>query len=512
MTRQMRRQRAQNFKRRIERRLQDRVWFEQDQPMLRASNIHYEVSGKARGIGVGGIGAMHLLAQQSGLVDAIDQHLHLLKSHLPYHESDHVLNIAYNILCGGRVLEDIELRRNDEVFLDALGAQRIPDPTTEGDFCRRFREEDIEDLMRAIDEVRLGIWALQPDEFFEEAVIDADGTFVETTGECKEGMEISYKGKWGYHALVVSLANTREVLQIENRPGNRPSHEGAGARLDIVIRLCRRGGFRKITLRGDTDFTQSEYLDDWDEDGVRFIFGIDAMPNLVEIAEWLPEKAWRRLHRRNKYEVKTQPRERPESVKEEIVREREFKNIRLVSEDVAEFNYSPGPCKKTYRVVVVRKNLSVEKGEAVLFPDVRYFFYITNRRDKPATEIVFGANGRCEQENLIEQLKNGARALHAPVNTLHSNWAYMVMTSLAWTLKAWFALVLPEKGRWAEKHTQEKERVLRMEFRTFLNRFVHIPTQIIRQGRKIIYRLLAWKSELPIFFRVVDRLYGPALC
>jgi hypothetical protein len=480
--------------------------------MLGASNIHYEVSRKARAIDVGGIGAMHLLARETGLIDAIDRHLQVLKLHLPYHESDHVLNIAYNVLCGGRCLEEIELRRNDEVFLDALGAPRIPDPTTEGDFCRRFAEEDIEDLMRAINEVRVLVWVGQPKEFFQEARIDADGVFVVTTGECKEGMEINYKGQWGYHVLLVSLANTREPLFLENRSGNRPSHEGAAARLDQAIELCREAGFLRITLRGDTDFTQSEHLDDWDEEGVRFIFGIDAMENLVQEADLLPEKAWKRLIRRPKYEVKTAPREKPDNVKEQVVREREFRNIRLVSEDVGEFDYSPGNCKKTYRIVVVRKNLSVEKGEQVLFPDLRYFFYITNDREKPASEIVFEANNRCEQENLAEQLKNSVRALHAPVNGLWSNWAYMVMASLAWTLKAWFALLLPEKGRWAEKHKKEKERVLRMEFRSFLNAFVHIPAQIIRQGRKIIYRLLSWNSTLPVLFRGVDRLHGRLLC
>jgi len=508
----MRRDWLRKCKRGIDRRLRDRAWSAQDRPMLQASNIHYEGSDKTRAIGVGGIGAMHLLAQKTGLVDAIDRHVQVLKAHLPYHESDHVLNIAFNILCGGRVLDDIELRRNDEVYLDALGAERIPDPTTAGDFCRRFSEEDIEDLMGAINEARLLVWKLQPEEFFKEAFLDADGTFVETTGECKEGMEICYKGSWGYHALVVSLANTREVLQIENRSGNRPSHEGAGARIDLAIRLTTKAGFRKVTIRGDTDFTQTIYLDGWDEDGVRFIFGIDAMPNLVEIADFLPNSAWKPLRRKAKYKVKTKPRERPENVKEGIVKEREFKNIRLRSEEVAEFEYKPGACKKTYRVVVVKKNLTIEKGELALFDEIRYFFYITNDSETAPEEIVRLANERCEQENLIEQLKGGVRALHAPVNTLHSNWAYMVMGSLAWTLKAWFGLILPEGGRWADRRQAEKNRVVRMEFRTFLNRFVLIPTQIIRQGRRIIYRLLCWKPELPVFFRAVDRLQDRALC
>ncbi len=512
MSKKIRGERLRNCKRRIDRRLADRAWSPQDRPMLRASNIHYELSDKVRGIDSGGIGLIHRLAERTGLVEAIDRKVHVLKVHLPYHESDHVLNIAYNVLCGGRGLEDIEHRRNDEVFLNALGARRIPDPTTAGDFCRRFGEGDIENLMEAIDEARRGVWSQQPDAFFELAVLDGDGTLVETTGECKEGMDISYKGVWGYHPLVISLANTREPIVLENREGNRPSAEGAGARFDQAIRICRKGGFRKVLLRGDTDFTQAEYLDDWDADGVWFIFGIDAQPNLVVEADLLPDAAWKRLVRRPKYTVKTEPREKPEKVKEGIVKEREFENIRLLSEDVAEFDYKPGKCKKTFRVVAVRKNLSVEKGEAVLFDDIRYFFYITNRRDLSKAEVVFQANNRCEQENLIEQLKREVRALHAPVNTLHSNWAYMVMASLAWSLKAWFGLLLPETGRWSEKYKAEKERVVRMEFRTFLAAFVRIPAQIIRQGRKIIYRLLGWRPELPIFFRAIDRLAHPLRC
>ena len=174
------------------------------------------------------------------------------------------------------LLEDIEQRRQDEVYLDALGTQRIHDPTTAGDCCRRFDEAAIEALHTAINETRVRVWRAQPAEFFAEAVIDADGTLAETTEQCKEGMDIAYTGVWGYHPLVVSLANTQEPLFLVNRSGNRPSAEGAAARLDQAGALCRDAGFRRLTFRGDTDFSQTGHLDRWDADGVRFVFGYDA--------------------------------------------------------------------------------------------------------------------------------------------------------------------------------------------------------------------------------------------
>ena len=368
-------------------------------------------------------------------------------------------------------------------------------------------------MMNAVNDVRVGVWRKQPASFFEEATIEADGATVPTLGECKAGMDISYKGEWGYHPLLVSLANTAEPLFVVNRSGNRPSHEQAAWYLDRAARLCKQAGFKKILFRGDTDFTQTRYLDKWDRKGHRFglppwspsLFGIDAMPNLIGIAENLPETVWNRLDRPARYAVKTRPRHRPVNVKERIVYERGFENIRLDTEDVAEFDYRPTACETTYRMVVVRKNLSVERGEQMLFDDVRYFFYITNDREMPASDVVFSANDRCDQENLIAQLK-AIRALHAPVDNLLSNWAYMVMTSLAWTLKAWFALGLPEKGRWAGRRQAEKQKVLRMEFKTFLNAFMRVPCQIVRTGRRIVYRLLSWNRWQEVLLRGVDAL------
>ena len=480
--------------------------------MMAASNIHYEIAEKVRAISPGGLGAIHIMAQKLGLVRDINDNLHLLKRHQPYFESDHVLNIAYNLLAGGSRIEHLEVRRNDEVDLDALGATRIPDPTTAGDFCRRFTEDDVVRLMDTFNEVRLRAWKQQPADFFEEAFIDADGTLAPSGGVCKQGVDIAYDGTWGYHPLVVSLANTAEPLFLVNRSGNRPSHENAEVYYDKAGELCRRAGFKKITFRGDTAFTQTKHLDRWDQASIRFIFGIDAMANLKGLAQRLPDLNYSELERPARYPIKTGPRQARERHKEQIVRQRQFDTLKLVGEEVAEFEYRPVACQKSYRVVVLRKKLVVEKGQLWLPEPDRYFFYITNDRTTPASEIVFLANDRCDQENLIAQLKGGVKALSMPVDNLVSNGAYMVMASLAWSLKAWAALLLPEQGRWSAKYRAEKRSLLRMEFGTFCVAMIGVPCQVVRGARRIVYRLLSWNPWQGVFLRLVERLHGRRLC
>jgi hypothetical protein len=478
--------RLRQRKDRIRYRLRPRNFAATEEPVFAATNPRYEVSGGIRCARAGGIGAIHAMAKRIGLVDKIDEVLELLKVHLPYHESDHVLNIAYNVLAGHTCLEDLELLRHDEAYMDMLGTPRIPDPTTAGDFLRRFEPGDIVAYMDAVNALRVPIWSQQPAAQLETAVIDADGTLVGTTGEKKAGMSFSYKGIWGYHPLVISLANFKEPLFLVNRPAHVASHEGGAEWIDKAIALCKQS-FDGVLLRGDTDFSLTKHFDRWDEEGVRFIFGYDAKPNLVQIAESLPDSAWTRLERRPRYEVATKPREKRPNAKEEVVVAKKYRNIRLVSEDLAEVTYRPSACRKTYRLVILRKNLSQEKGERWLFDDWRYFFYVSNDSSFSPEEVVWQANERCDQENLIEQLKNGVGALRVPVYDLVSNWAYMVIASLAWTLKAWFGMTLPRPV--------DREDIVGMEFKRFVHAVVLLPCQVLHQSRRLVLRLLAYTSR-----------------
>jgi len=248
-----------------------------------------------------------------------------------------------------------------------------------------------------------------------------------------------------------------------------------------------------VCLRGDTDFSLTANFDRWSEQ-VDFLFGMDAHRVLVRRAQELPENAWKCLQRKEKYTtLSTQTRERYQcNEKQRIVVEREYLNLRLNHEEVAEFTYRPGKCNRDYRVVVLRKNISKMKGEQVLFDEIRYFFYITTRDDLSADQVVRCANQRCDQENIIEELKNGVNALRVPLYDLVSNWAYMVIATLAWNIKSWFAMMM---------HLQhDRERYISMEFRCFLHSIILIPCRVVRRARSVVIRLIGYQPTLDRLF------------
>lgn len=493
--------------RRIDHRLAAAVQPNPGPPVLGRANISYEFSERSKGTAHGGMGAITKVVKAVGLAEQIDSALGLLKIHKPYHESDHVLNIAYNALCGGRRLDDIEKRRTDRVFLDAMGACSLPDPTTAGDFCRRFDADSIMDLQEAVNRARAKVWAAQDPSFFAEAaVLDADASIVGTDAQTKQGMDIAYNGIWGYSALVVSLANTAEPLYLDLHGANRPSHEGVVPLYDRAIALTRDAGFTDILLRGDTDFSLTGQFDRWNHDGIRFVFGYDAKANLTDRADGIADDAYHQLVDKTERQIATRPRTRPVNVKDTIVKDRGYKNLRTTAEDVVEFSYRPGKCSTDYRVVALRKNISVERGENALFDEYRYFFYITNDWDLPADQVIAHARSRCNQENLLAQLKGDVRALHAPVNTLNANRAYMSIAALAWSIKAWTALLLPISPRWAKTHHEQRRQLLTMEFRTFLAAFIAIPCQIVTQARRTRWRVQTFNPWLGALFRLTDAL------
>jgi hypothetical protein len=462
--------------------------------MLTSQKIGYEIGGRGEATPFGGLFAMHRLVTRLGLVTAIDANLHLLKMHLPYHESDHVLTLAYSVLTGGTRLEDVDRLRTDVPLMNGLGARLLPDPTTTGDFLRRFTEADLLTLMEAINSVRPQLWQGRGADLLGETVyLDTDGTLVPTAGQLKQGMDISYKGIWGYAPLLVTLANTREVLYVVNRPGNAPSHLDAAGWIDKAIALVAPHA-KRVCLRGDTDFALTAHFDRWAE-RVDFVLGTDNIAALRTRAEALPAAAWKRLHRAAPYVTKTgQTRKRRHNRKREVIAERGFVNLRLDYEDVAEFTYRPGKCARGYRVVVLRKNISRMKGEQALLDEVRYFFYFTTYTGDTHTpaHVVELANQRCDQENIVGQLKSGLGALHAPVDDLHSNWAYMLIAALAWNIKSWHAMMM--------HRTDERHRFIRMEFKRFLDTVIRIPATVTVRARAIVIRLAAYTVNIDRFF------------
>lgn len=215
-------------------------------------------------------------------------------------------------------------------------------------------------------------------------------------------------------------------------------------------------------MRGDTAFTNSAHLDRWNGQGHHFILGRQAHAKVVKLAEALPEADWQPLTRAPKYEIQTQARRKPERIKEQVVVAKGYRNIQLQGESLAEIACQPDACQEEYRLIMPRKNLTVKKGEEVLPDDLRHFFYISNDATLTPEEIVGHANGRCDQENVIEQLKNGVQAMRMP------------------------------------NRTQGRE-LLKMEYRRFLHSIILLPPQIIRNGRRIIYRILGYNSWLREF-------------
>lgn len=407
----------------------------------------------------------------------IDGALSLLRTHRPFHESDHVLTHVYNLFIGGSCIEDIADLQHSEAARRILGASRLPDPTTAGDFLRRFQSADIDALDGVGDDLHRAAWKRRYGRRKQKlALVDLDSHLHHIYGSQKEGADFTYKGGYGYHPLVVSMAGTQECLRIVNRSGNVVSADGADDALESVVPLLKER-FRRIIVRGDSAFAQQPIYDVCERHGMHFAIVSPCHTNLGALADAIPERCWRPFRANpTQSKAKRKKRKRGKNIRSRRARERGKRDLKLVKQWVAEIDYMPARSDQTYRLVIRRQRIE-ESSQGELFELWRYRFVITNLpKATPADEVVRLTYRRCDQENVIEQLQNGIAAMHMPTGNFLANSAFLVCSRIAHNMKAWLAMLsLPDE-------------VMRWEWKRFRKAFVFLAARVVNRGGQVIVR------------------------
>jgi hypothetical protein len=461
------------------------LWPKDERPVIRNRQIRVQVQERGDITPYGGLALAHDLAMRLGIDRDINASMKLLRLYLPYFDSDHLLTHVYNQYVGGTCIEDIAHLQHSDAIKHLTGACRIPDPSTAGDFLRRFNRANLRAFQQVIDRAREKVWRQMPNSRKRVATVDMDSTIKPVYGQCKQGADFSYTGKWSYHPLLFTLSETRELLRTLNRSGNASSADGAAAALKEVLPMVQRH-FGKVYVRGDSTFYQKAIIAECVRHHVGFALVMDSYANLVEMAENLPESAWEPFSAHADLKAaRTDPRRKARRKRERVrarkARERGYKTLATVEQWAGQFNYTMssgmeefGVTGNTFRVVVKRQLIETSKGQQVLYADYAYRFIITNipASEMDAGEVLCFAYGRCDQENIIEQAKNGIAALRMPTGELLANAAFLMAGQLAWCLRAWLSLLaLPkETSRW--------------EWKWFRQAFVYVAARITQGSRR----------------------------
>jgi hypothetical protein len=461
------------------------LWPEDERPVFRNRQVRLHVQQRGEITPYGGLSLAHDLAMRLGIDRDINDSMEVLRLHLPYFDSDHLLTHVYNQYVGGSCIEDIAHLQHSDAIKHLTGACRIPDPSTAGDFLRRFNRTNLRAFQQVIDRAREKVWRQMPNSRKRVATVDMDSTIKPVYGECKQGADFSYTGKWSYHPLLLTLAETRELLRTLNRSGNAVSADGATAALKEVLPMVKRH-FGKVYVRGDSAFYQKAIIAHCVRNHVGFALVMDSYANLIAMAENLPESAWKPFSAHTAQKLaRTDPRRKTRRKRDRVRRrkaqERGYKTLATTDQWAAEFNYTIRPgleefglVGSTFRVVVKRQLVETSQGQELLYADYVYRFIITNipRNEMNAGEVLRFAYGRCDQENIIEQAKNGIAALRMPTGELLANAAFLMAGQLAWCLRAWLSLLaLPrETGRW--------------EWKWFRQAFVYVAARITQGARR----------------------------
>jgi hypothetical protein len=462
------------------------AWPETSGRVTRLPRLHLEVDARSTVTTFGGVALAAAFFKRFRVAQEIDDRVHVLKLHLPFHESDHVLAQALNLYVGGECLEDQAALQHDEGVLRMLGACRLPDPTTAGDFLRRFdprcNPEALSGLRAATDAVQDAVWgklAGKRKKKRDVAVVDLDGHAKTLYGVQKEGADFDYKGRWSYNVLLASLAGTGECLAVRNRPGNLRSSNGAAELLEETLPRVKRR-FADVLVRADSDFDRQDVRKACEAQGAFFAFVAREATNRLTWAEGIPESAWRPFRTRDHRQQEArrrgrgfQPRRKKRNRRRRRARERGYTNLQLARQWVAEIPWKPLGATKTYRMVLRRQLIEESKGQESLFEFYRYRYVVTNLPNSwSAEEVIDATYQRCDQENVIEQMGSGVALWRMPVAEFDGNSAWLEIGRLAWNLGKWIAqLALPPE-------------VVRWEWKRYRRAFVYIATEVIYQSRQ----------------------------
>ncbi len=421
----------------------------------------------------GGLALAASLVRSLGIPGDLNRDLSLLSSHRPFHESDHVLTHVYNLYAGGTCIEDIADLQMSEPVRRILGANRVPDPTTAGDFLRRFDAESLRSLDRVIDQAQEKVWKRRYGKRkAARAVVDLDSCVRPVYGDQKEGTDFTYKGSFGYHPLVISLAGTLECLRLINRSGNEASAIGSEDHLrDLFPMLDRR--FKEVIVRGDSAFAKQAIFDACEEAGHSFAIVSPQQQNFASLFEALPGEAWRPYRQRKKNELPARKRrKRGPNRRMERARARNKRDLQLKKQWIAEVPYQPDRSNQSYRLIARYQEIE-EHEQGHLFMLTRFRFILSNLPSSvSAQEAMDLTYQRCDQENLIEQLQSGVAAMRMPTGGMLSNAAFMTCARLAHNLKPWLAqLALPQE-------------TMRWEWKRFRRAFVYCAARVVHASRQ----------------------------
>ncbi len=479
------------------------LWPETEGRVMRQPLLHLESDPRGEMTHYGGLVLAQQFVRRFGVAKRLDESLMLFKRHAPYHESDHVLALAYTLYADGTCLEDQSALQGSEAVRRLVGACRIPDPTTAGDFLRRFRTaQDVEQLSAVTDEVQETVWSKLPRSVrrrrkkHELALVDLDGHIKPLYGVQKEGADFSYDGRWSYQPLVVSLGGSGECLKVVNQPGSARSSDAAAKALKEVLPMVRRH-FRNAIVRGDTDFDRSDVYNEAIDGGAYFAIGGRLYPNRAALVEAIAEERWQPFVPRAK---RAQPsgssrHGRTANYRQKKSEERKFRTLRTVKQWVSEIAYQPAGLDCACRMIVRRILIEENDGQGALFKHYRYRLVLSNLpRSYTSRQVVDLTYQRCDQENVIEQFGQGIAGWRMPVAEFMGNSAWLQIARLAWNLGKWIAqIALPSE-------------VVRWEWKRFRRHFVYIAAKVLKTGRRLVVRLAGSHRFLPDILTAHARL------